>query len=279
MIRIMVKDLSGKTFGRLTVVSRDMDRYMKTKKVYWLCKCSCGNPNLVSISTYQLNSGRTQSCGCYKSERIANRNTKYSTKHNIPETDDSGELMINDDGSIKVFDENKEYSFLVDYEDYDYISQWYWRKDTRFDNPNKHYWITNEKKEVINNGGKAILKLHQLIAQRKYGDEYDKSLVPDHLSRNPDDNRRCNIVQKTTMENSHNRKLSKVNSSGKNGVSLNKNKGTWVSYIMVNYKRIYLGEFEDYQDAVNARLEAEKKYGFTCDNIKPMYDYKDKKCY
>lgn len=270
---LSIDDLTGKTFGRLTVVKRDIERDTKSGGVHWLCQCSCGNTELVSVIANQLRSGRTLSCGCYKSEQIQKRNTEYSTKHNIPEEDANG-LVIRDDGSIRVFDENKKYSFLIDYQDYDYIKDWYWRKAIVGDNPNKWYWITNEKKEVINNGGKKGLRLHRLIAERKYGDDFDPSLLPDHLSRDPDDNRRCNIVQKTSMENSHNRKLSKTNSSGKTGVSYDKKKGVWFSHIMVNYSRINLGFFDKYEDAVNARLEAKKKYGFTCDDIKPSYDKK-----
>jgi 5-methylcytosine-specific restriction endonuclease McrA len=36
-----VKDLTGKVFGELTVLERDMSR-TDGGKVYWLCKCSCG---------------------------------------------------------------------------------------------------------------------------------------------------------------------------------------------------------------------------------------------
>ena len=41
-------DLTGKKFGRLTVIKRDEDRIQPSgqHKARWLCKCDCGNPNL-----------------------------------------------------------------------------------------------------------------------------------------------------------------------------------------------------------------------------------------
>ena len=70
-----------------------------------------------------------------------------------------------------------------------------------------------------------------------------------------------------------NRNLSKANTSGKTGVSFTESKGTWTAYITVNYETIYLGDFTKFEDAVNARLFAEKKYGFTCDDKVADYDY------
>lgn len=70
-----------------------------------------------------------------------------------------------------------------------------------------------------------------------------------------------------------NRNLSKANTSGKTGVSYSESKGVWTAYITVNYNNIYLGDFARFEDAVNVRLLAEKKYGFTCDDKVADYDY------
>lgn len=53
--------LIGKTFGRLTVVKID-----NTTQKLWVCRCSCGNQ--VKLTSYQLTSGHTKSCGCLRSE-------------------------------------------------------------------------------------------------------------------------------------------------------------------------------------------------------------------
>lgn len=277
---LIMEDLTGMTFGRLTVIRRDIERDMKrinkgkNGNAHWLCQCSCGNPKLSSVVGYQLKTGKTTSCGCYNSEMIAERNRKYSSKYNHHGKLKDNKPVPDENGIIKIYDENDEFYFTISEEDFDVVSKYYWRKiDSKTEsNERKRYWITNAKADDIKNGSSYSLRLHQIIAEQKYG-KYDHSeFVPDHLDRNPDNNTRNNLILKTNIENSHNRGLSCRNKSGKTGVYQRKDTGKWVANIMVNYKNIYLGEFYDYESAVNKRLEAEKEYGFTCDNIKPKYD-------
>lgn len=63
-----VKDLTGKRFGRLTVVERADDvPDGKIKVVAWKCKCDCGNE--IIVRACNLKSGFTKSCGCYVKDR------------------------------------------------------------------------------------------------------------------------------------------------------------------------------------------------------------------
>lgn len=56
------KDLTGKTFGRLTVISLAQDKpYIKP---HWVCKCSCGKEKVIWGSSLLV--GDTKSCGCLK---------------------------------------------------------------------------------------------------------------------------------------------------------------------------------------------------------------------
>lgn len=262
---IRVEDLTGKKFGRLTVKRRDVERDVQELKegkqtnTHWLCVCDCGNPELISVTGCALKSGHTQSCGCFASEQIAVRNKKYSTKSN--------KYIDNNDGTYFLFDDNGN-KCLIDKEDYEIVKRWFWRKTEKRGDINKGYWETNVKKDDKYN--KKVLKLHQVIAEIKYG-KYN-SEFPDHLSRDTDDNRKCNIILKSNQKNCHNRSLSKNNSSGKTGVSFNKEKALWVAYITVDYKTILLGTFSQFNDAVSARKEAEFKYGFTCDDVVASYD-------
>lgn len=59
-----VKDLTGKRFGRLTVIGID-DR--DTRKTFWNCVCDCGN--IKAVRSDSLQSGRILSCGCLKKEQ------------------------------------------------------------------------------------------------------------------------------------------------------------------------------------------------------------------
>lgn len=56
-------DLTGQKFDKLTVIKRDTNK-ANLKKVYWLCKCECGN--YTSVQSANLVYGHTRSCGCLK---------------------------------------------------------------------------------------------------------------------------------------------------------------------------------------------------------------------
>lgn len=66
------KDISGKTFGRLTVVG--LARVENDRSV-WNCRCSCGN--MTTAFGYSLKRGNTSSCGCLHRERSSSCNKTH----------------------------------------------------------------------------------------------------------------------------------------------------------------------------------------------------------
>jgi len=68
-------DLTGKVFGRWTVLGRDSAReqphYERTKHrvIFWQCRCSCPDNTLGSVGTSELTGGRSASCGCWAIEK------------------------------------------------------------------------------------------------------------------------------------------------------------------------------------------------------------------
>ena len=72
-------DLTGQTFGNLTVIERDWEYQKKNnyEKPYWKCQCSCGN--IISVLGKSLREGRTVSCGCLAKERAKKINFKDIT--------------------------------------------------------------------------------------------------------------------------------------------------------------------------------------------------------
>lgn len=62
-------NLTGQTFGRLTVVCRAPNIRRRTA---WLCRCICGVNKMVK--GMHLRSGRTLSCGCYQRDILSARN-------------------------------------------------------------------------------------------------------------------------------------------------------------------------------------------------------------
>lgn len=57
------EDLTGKTFGKLTVLSQVVSKNSNGPR--WLCRCECGT--LKEIDGSSLKQGLTQSCGCVNS--------------------------------------------------------------------------------------------------------------------------------------------------------------------------------------------------------------------
>lgn len=62
-------DITGKVYGRLTVIKRNGTS--KDHHAMWLCQCQCGN--YTTVIGKDLRSGHTTSCGCYNKELITNQ--------------------------------------------------------------------------------------------------------------------------------------------------------------------------------------------------------------
>ena len=67
------KNRVGDRYGRLLVVSHSGKD--KRNKHLWLCKCDCGNEKI--IVSDNLSSGKSNSCGCLKSEFLANSGFQF----------------------------------------------------------------------------------------------------------------------------------------------------------------------------------------------------------
>jgi hypothetical protein len=69
------KNISGKVYGKLTVLSYD---HTDAKgQAVWYCACSCGKKTYVR--TKELNYGNTRSCGCL----ISKHDTRMGKKRKI----------------------------------------------------------------------------------------------------------------------------------------------------------------------------------------------------
>lgn len=73
------KDITGKKFGRLTVLNSLEKRDTQTGCVIWKCECDCGN--YVEVSEYLLVKGRVKSCGCLKKEVLIENGKKLGALH------------------------------------------------------------------------------------------------------------------------------------------------------------------------------------------------------
>ncbi|KKK54039.1 hypothetical protein LCGC14_3088750 [marine sediment metagenome] len=68
-------DLTGKKFGRLTVLEDSKKRQFG--KIIWDCLCYCGG--IKAILSSNLTTGNTKSCGCLNREVTKNRSLKHGS--------------------------------------------------------------------------------------------------------------------------------------------------------------------------------------------------------
>lgn len=239
MVKIK-EDLTGKKFFRLTVVRQTEDYISPNGKhlARWICKCDCGNPNDVIVTGTDLKKGHTTSCGCLKLE-LASKMGKSRNKFNPID------LESKEYGIGYTF---KGEEFWFDKEDYDKIKNYCWYYDQ------KGYVVARGK-----NGENAVY-LHVIVMS-----PVPDGMVVDHKKHPPRnekkvDNRKSNLEIKTASQNNINSSMYLNNTSGTKGVSWNKRFQKWMAYIQVDKKRMHLGYFDNKNDAIRARKEAEIKY-------------------
>ncbi len=80
-----VKDLTGRRFGRLTVIRQTgVYRAPKARKsaAIWLCRCDCGTE--IRARADQLRQGEVKSCGCLRDEVLAAARKRRWQQHDRP---------------------------------------------------------------------------------------------------------------------------------------------------------------------------------------------------
>lgn len=230
MIKVK-KDLTGKTFGRLTVIRQTDDYISPQGRHYarWLCECSCEEHNQCVVTGSCLTTGHTQSCGCYAREQAADFCSKTKRKTN--------DYDLSGDYGIGIYS-NCNDTFLFSLSDFDIIKNYCWNKGT------------HGYPETWNSETNTTMEMHELLGLYWY----------DHINRNRSDNRRENLRPANIEKNSFNKSIYKNNTSGVTGVHWDKNKEKWIAQINIDHKRTQIGSFNIKQDAIMARLKAEAKY-------------------
>lgn len=153
--------------------------------------------------------------------------------------------IVIDKDIVKIYVTNREEPAIVDIDDYDKIKGYNWVNDCRRNNT-----ISYSKQS---NGKRKFIKLHRLILGID-----DKKILVDHINGDVLDNRKSNLKVVTAQQNMFNRKKSKNCKSGFNGVRFRHKK--WVVQIGFNGKCIHIGQFDNINEAIKARKEAEEKY-------------------
>lgn len=213
-------DLSGKSFGELTVIK--MVDSLGTHDTKWECRCSCGKT--VYVNGYCLVYGIQKSCGCKKNEYISIAN-KRSNKY---------EIIGN---TVKMYT-RKGKTFIIDIDDFERVKQFCWH---------------NYKGYISANISGKQVQLHRFIMNPP------DNLQIDHINHVTTDNRKCNLRIVTGSQNCFNKDKTIINTSGYRGVSFDKSRNKWRAFIVCEGKYHNLGRYSLIEDAISARKSAEIK--------------------
>lgn len=214
-------DITGQIFGNLTAVRRT-DRRGADGSVVWECVCECGKTTLVTTSN--LKSGNTKSCGCIQSRQRRRKKLNKLQKR---------------DGYYVGVASNTGDEFYFDECDYDAVSQHTWRID-------KYGYV------VTDIDGKVGVRLHRFLLST------DAEMI-DHINGNTFDNRRSNLRVADAHTNQMNRRVGANSSTGHTGVIFRKNRGVYSASIKKDGKQYSLGCYKTIDEAIQARRKAEKE--------------------
>ncbi len=194
--RCYVDDLTGRKFGKLTVIKRvENKKHGKGSYTAWLCQCDCGSEP-IEVLAHHLKQGSVTRCGC-----------------NDNHYDLNGEFGIG-------YTNNKDI-FYFDLEDYEKIKDYCWWKD-------KDGYIISSKTKKNN----KVLYMHRLV-MNLFNNE---KCIVDHIFGKKNDNRKSQLRFATVQQNAFNSFLRVDNKSGTKGVFWRKDKNKWVASITYEYK-------------------------------------------
>ena len=153
---------------------------------------------------------------------------------------DPNEIIIyNDYAEIILYDEycKEKCRTLIDLDDVEKVKNYKWTFDGRY--------VRSSNKKI---------KLHRFVI------DAPKNKIIDHINHNVLDNRKNNLRICTQNDNAKNKSKQINNTSGVTGVSWYKKYEKWRVRIQVNNKDILIGYFNDKEDAIKVRKQAEIKY-------------------
>lgn len=211
--------------SRLTVINQGPRN--KQGRITWNCICECGKPT--NVVAFAIRNGRIKSCGCaiHDSNKKKGEDSRKSNKYDL-----SGEYGIG-------WTSNTNREFYFDLEDYYIIKEFCW-----FEGKVHGMSVLRTKRH----SDQKVVAMHDVLGFKGC----------DHINRNELDNRKENLRRANFTENCRNRGLRSDNKSGVIGVRSVGEK--FIADIRVNKKLIVLGKFFNKEDAIKARLKAEKEY-------------------
>lgn len=119
----------------------------------------------------------------------------------------------------------------------------------------KYYASTSIRYEEDGKKKQVGLLLHRYLT------DAPKGMVVDHINRNECDNRVSNLRVCTQSQNLMNYvEKPSNNTSGHIGVCWDKRTNKWIAHLAIMRKHKHLGYYDNFDDAVEARIKGEKKW-------------------
>jgi len=84
----------------------------------------------------------------------------------------------------------------------------------------------------------------------------------DHINHIRNDNRICNLRESNPKLNARNISMPKRNTSGFVGVHFRKDSKKWRAIMSLDGRKVSLGQFDTREEAIEARIKGNIKYGF-----------------
>lgn len=223
-------DLTGMKFGVFTVLKQCEDYINNSghRITCWECLCECGNISKIINGNLKRQNSCCVNC---KGRVVGNKRATYNF-YELNIIDEHGEYGIG-------YCSNTNSKFYFDMDDYEKIKDYHWHEH---DMHGYHHLVARKNSKTI--------RFCTAIGCKYY----------DHIDRNPLNNRKHNLRLCTQHQNTMNNSIPKNNTSGFIGVIWNKKRNRWVAQITFDYKNHYLGQFKNKEDAIVARLKAEKEY-------------------
>ena len=237
-------DLTGQKFGHWNVIGPSDKKQCGSRLWDCVCDCQMDKPEEEREHHYKqtgaLKNGLVTSCNCSRKNTPLMR---YHKDNKYGELNEKTMYGVSSSGDKFIFDKS----------DYEYISKYCWTIGT-----NGYFFTTKRYKDENNQTQEIRISLHRFIWEINFGKIKDGFI--DHINGKRFDNRKENLRVVLQVQNSYNQGLRSTNTSGIKGVRYNSQKNKWEARINHNYKSIHLGLYDNKEDAIKARKDAEEKY-------------------
>lgn len=251
----MKRDLTGKRYGKLTVLERTDKR--KNGCIVWRCHCDCGKD--VELSSRKLKEGVTTSCGCearpndltgqrFGSLTVLGQTEKRTSNRSVLwccRCDCGKEVLLA--RNVLVSGNTTSCGCWARRELDDLSGQRFGKLTVvSFHGKTNGHRTWNCRCDC---GKETVVRESNL----KNG--LSKSCGCEHSPK-----KILHFVNGTCLEHLQTNHISKANTSGVRGVYFNKQRKKWIAQIMFRGKCHYLGGYDNFDEAVQARKKGEKMF-------------------